>query len=304
MRHFFLVICLSILSSVSAQEAIGLDAYFPMKLFFANDEPNPRTNMPTTELTYSDSYKSYARQFQKYLVEGKQFNFLLEDDIKYNYEHLSPMKKMLLDSLNSGNRIVLTVKGFASPLHFSDYNINISKRRISSFINDLKSNSELEKFINQKHLILEELPFGEYSAHESVNDNLDSTHLSVHHIQASYERRVEVDLTQITSLKNPYLNSVTSFFDAGKIQSGDVVKQSFIIENLGVNDLDVNEVVVSCGCSVAEAQLMKLASGEKTTLDVEVDTAHLALGKQVKSITVVYNNGQMKRFVILIDIVN
>ena len=301
MKSFLLCLGLVVFQLGQAQEK-ELAEYFPVKLFFANDEPNPRTNKTTTELSYSQAYKSYQAQFDTYLNNGEQFSYLLDGDIEPNYERLKSLIQPLLDSLNAGNRIILTVKGFASPLHFSDYNVNISKRRINSFKNELMSNPELNKYIESKQLILEELPFGEYSAHKTVSDLLDSTHLSVHHMQASYERRVEVDLTSVLDKSEAFIYSENAFIDARKIKRGKKVELSFQIQNLGLEKLNIDQVAVSCGCSVAGTELKELLLGEKTVLNIEIDTKELALGKQVKSITIIYNNGQSKRFIVLVDI--
>lgn len=297
-----LVILLMFFSLIIKAQEKALQDFFPLKLFFANDEPNPRTNQSVTNLKYDECFKSYNSQFENYLNQGEHFSYLLEGDIIPNNEDFQKMKPILLDSLKSGRRIVLTIKGFASPLHLSDYNVNISKRRIQTFINDLESDNEIKSFIQSKQLIFERLPFGEHSAHESVSDKLDSTHLSVYHMQASYERRVEIDLKQIISIHEALLHSQNAFFDAGRVKHGEVIKHQFHIENIGKDNLEIGKIAVSCGCSVAESELENLEKGEQTKLNVEVNTKDLAHGKQVKSITVFYNNGDSKRFVVLLTV--
>ena len=297
---FILFLQFLLVFSVKSQD---LQEYFPLKLFFANDEPNPRSIATSTNLSYNDTYQSYEKQFDAYLKEGEHFQYLLDNEIIPNQQKIKGLKQTLVDSLKTGKRIVLQVKGFASPLHKSDYNVNISKRRISSFINELTSNKEVLRYIENKHLLIEALPFGEYSAHESVNDDLDSTHLSVYHMQASYERRIEAELIAIQDLEQPFLYAETTYFDAGKVKQGETVKHSFNIENLGLETLLLEQIAVSCGCSVAETKLQELKSREATQLDIEIDTKQLILGKQVKSITVLYNNGLSKRFVVLLEVV-
>ncbi len=301
MRSVLLIVFVLFNLIIQAQEK-ALQEYFPLKLFFANDEPNPKTNFPSTEFTYSETYKSYQSQFKNYLKDGEHFSYLLEGDIEPNYKQFQLIKPLLLDSLKAGRRIVLTIKGFASPLHFSDYNINISKRRIETFVNEIKSNKEFLPFITSKQLIFEKLPFGEYSAHESVNDKLDSTHLSVYHMQASYERRIEVELKEITEISKPLLYSEIAYSDVGNVKRGEVIKHQFIVRNLGEEELQIKNIAVSCGCSLAETELKILQKEEETVLNLEVNTENLAFGKQVKSITVFYNNGASKRYVILIEV--
>lgn len=301
MRIIFLFLFICSIQYAKAQNSTLKDL-FPLKLFFANDEPNPRSTNSSTELNYTKTYQSYAVKFEQYQGEGAMFEHLLNGDIIPNYEKIDAVKTILIDSLKTGNRIVLNVKGFASPLHNNTYNVKISERRINSFVNELETNSELKNYILNKQLIIDKLPFGEYTAHEQVNENLDSTHLSVYHMQASYERRIEVELSSIGSNKNPILFSNSNFLDAGNISKGSIVNISFNIENIGEEDLIVEKTMVSCGCSTANLDTTSLPAKSSTDINVSVNTSDLPLGKQSKSITIFYNNGYSKRFVILLDV--
>jgi hypothetical protein len=280
----------------------SLQDYFPLKLFFANDEPNPRSFATRTTLSYSETYKSYEQKFLDYQKQGEYFDVLVENEIIPNYQKLKGLKQTLVDTLLTGKRVVLQVKGFASPLHHTDYNVNISKRRISSFVNELSSNKELHTFLKNGKLIIEELPFGEYATNPDANDQLDSLNLSVYHINASYERRVEVEHILILPDSAAYLGASTTYFNAAKTSMGSKIKVDFPVTNLGYSDLTIQRIAVSCGCSIADIQQEVLKAGESTILHVEVDTNELALGKDAKSITVFYNNGLSKRFVVLLEV--
>jgi hypothetical protein len=287
-----------------------LEEYFPLRLFFANDEPNPRSVAITTNLTYTETYKSYAQKFSEYQQQGEYFDFLLENEITANYNKLKGLKQTLVDTLKTGKRIILQVKGFASPLHLTDYNVNISKRRISSFINELKwndptitSDDDLVKYINNGQLIIEELPFGEYAANPDANDQLDSLHLSVYNLTASYERRVEVEQVIILDENTPYLVSDKLFQETKIIKKGEKISAFFNLQNNSNEEVSIERIAVSCGCSVADIEKMLLKQGESTELKLEIDTNDLPLGKATKSFTVFYNNGLSKRFVVLLEVI-
>lgn len=286
-----------------------LEEYFPLILFFANDEPNPRSVNTSTNLTYTETYNSYEQKFAEYQKQGEYFDFLLENKITANYNKLRGLKQTLVDTLATGKRIILQVKGFASPLHLTDYNVNISKRRISSFINELKwndptitSDDELINYINNGQLIIEELPFGEYAANPDANDQLDSLHLSVYNLTASYERRVEVEQVIILDESIPYLQSDKLFQEAKNLKKGEKFSTSFNVQNNSKEDVNIERIVVSCGCSVADIEKMLLKQGESTELKLEIDTNDLPYGKAIKSFTVFYNNGLNKRFVVLLEV--
>lgn len=287
----------------------SLEEYFPLKLFFPNDEPDPKTISSITKTTYQENYKSYELQFEDYKKRGSMFESLLESEIIPNYQKLPGLRQTLVDTLKKGKRVVLQIKGFASPLNNTFYNLKISQRRISSFINELKTDDKsitsddgLIDFINNGQLIFVELPFGEYSANHNINDKLDSLDFSVYHISPSYERRIEIEKILILDINAPYLYSEKSFHDLGKIKKGELIKMSFPIQNLGKESLKIERIAVSCGCSVANIQAMELAPLQKSTLDVEIDTKELFPGKEVKSFTVYYNNGVTKRYTVMLDL--
>lgn len=298
----------SITSLVS--NAQSLEDYFPLKLFFANDEPNPRSFSAETKSTYEDCFRSYELKFEEYKQQGEMFTFLMDSDIIPNYQKLKELKQTLVDTLLLGKRVVLQVKGFASPLHNLDYNLHISQRRISSFVNELMRNDKelssddlLPKYINEGKLVIVELPFGEYSANATVNDNIDSLSKSVFHISPSYERRIEIEKVLILPESAPYLYSETCFKNLGKVKEGEVIKWSFPLKNIGNETLEIDRVAVSCGCSIADINNMQLAPNQEEIMNIEIDTKELALGKEVKSFTVFYNNGISKRYTVLLELV-
>ena len=69
----------------------------------------------------------------------------------------------MLKKLIKGKTVELHIKGFASPLHDKQYNINLSKRRISSLMNLISSfeNGQLKNYIATGKLKIIKLPLGE-----------------------------------------------------------------------------------------------------------------------------------------------
>ena len=90
--------------------------------------------------------------------------------------------------------VELHIKGFASPLHEKQYNINLSKRRISSFINLINcfENGQLQSFLDVGKLKIVELPFGENKSNKHVSDNPKDRKKSVYSKDAMLERKIEI----------------------------------------------------------------------------------------------------------------
>ena len=100
----------------------------------------------------------------------------------------------ILKVLNLGNKIELHVKGYSSPLHEKDYNINLSKRRIMSLKNYIIEYKKgvFIKFLNSEKIIIKELPFGEEKASRNVSSDPKNKSLSIYSIEAMLERKIEI----------------------------------------------------------------------------------------------------------------
>ncbi|RKY32477.1 MAG: hypothetical protein DRP74_02565 [Candidatus Omnitrophota bacterium] len=59
-----------------------------------------------------------------------------------------------------------------------------------------------------------------------------------------------------------------SIWDFGKVQEGEVLEHSFILQNDSQDTLNINSLNTSCGCTVSEVEKKSLAPGESTTINV------------------------------------
>ena len=168
----------------------------PIKLYFHNDEPDRNTLKISTKKTYKETYISYYLLKDKYLKinENIEIENFFESTLKGNYNKLNATLNYVLQSLKKGNNMELHIKGFASPLHKKDYNINLTRRRISSFINLINTfdNDQLKFFINNGNLKIIELPFGENQSQKNVSDNPKDRRNSVYSKDAMLERKIEI----------------------------------------------------------------------------------------------------------------
>ena len=109
-------------------------------------------------------------------------------------EKLERFKTQLIPLLEEHQSIEITIKGFASPLAKSDYNTNLSKRRISSLMNYFNStdNGKLKSYIDEGRLIIHSAPFGESTSSKSANDDGNNIKESIYSPKAAMERRIEI----------------------------------------------------------------------------------------------------------------
>ena len=168
--------------------------YLPLSLYFHNDEPDPRSISRRTTQTYKDVYISYLLQKPEYEKQNPKSKSFFENVLKKNFSDLNKVLEMLLFDLSKGKSVELQIKGYASPLYNSQYNQNLSQRRIVSFINYLTQfdNGSLKDYILAKKLIVNELSFGESNASNKVSDDARNKKKSVYSIEAMQERKIEI----------------------------------------------------------------------------------------------------------------
>lgn len=271
-----------------------LNKKLPVTLYFHNDEPNPRTRDTLTNLTYMESYSSYIEMVPKYKIEyarglpREEYEEAREDIGDFFIEYveqgvsdLNEFTRLLLIELDKGYKIKVTVKGFASPLAKTDYNVNLTKRRINSLVNYLGvHDSKLflpylnHRATNRGSLTFVQIPFGEYTANKLISDNVNDKQNSVYSRKAALERKIEI---QSVSLMIKYSTYAEMYFDSeihdfGKSKKGEDLVHTFKFTNSGNDTLRINHVEVECNCTVAEVSKKILLPGESGSIGVVLST--------------------------------
>ncbi|HEY0976091.1 MAG TPA: hypothetical protein VGE21_01365 [Flavobacteriales bacterium] len=179
----------------------------PIRLYFHNDEPDPRSWETTTSSDYEQTYIAYKALVPDYTAAWKDrpegtraIDDFFTQQVDHGFAQLNDFIALLEQALKEGQRIELQVRGFASPLAKSDYNSNLSLRRIESMVNYLRrvDNGILVPYLdrtaeNGGRLTIVKQPFGKSRADALVSDRLDDLRNSVYGVGASLERRIEIE---------------------------------------------------------------------------------------------------------------
>lgn len=286
-----------------------LEAYIPVRLYFHNDAPDPKSLDTITALNYMETYKAYTgmkdiykKEYGHALKENKreasdEIENFFRDAVDKGAANLEQFTEQLLPHLEKGERLEVTVKGYASPLAKTDYNINLTLRRISSMENYMKQykNGILLPYFNDSaanhgHISIVRIPFGEYNALAHVNDNLKELQHSVYSPDAARERKIEIVSVAIAhsdSLK-PVMKFQKEIFNFGIVTQGDTLQHSFVVKNTGKAMLIIHAVRDSCECLIVNPKSMSIAPGKKGEIEVTLFTDKLS-GKQIKHIWVESN---------------
>lgn len=171
-----------------------INNYLPLNLFFHNNEPDSSTSSALTSMTYKEAYISYFKLINQYLSQNKESNFFFREILQPNFNSLNKLLDLLLIELNDGKSLELQITGYASPLHDIKYNKNLSRRRISSFINYLNqyNNANFSEYIMTKKLIINEVSFGESNSSNTVSDDINDKKNSIYSIDAMLERKIQI----------------------------------------------------------------------------------------------------------------
>ena len=80
-----------------------------------------------------------------------------------------------------------------------------------------------------------------------------------------------------------------AMFDFGKAQQEKTLEKEFRVRNLGAADLVIEDVVTTCGCTVAEGYAKVVKPGGSTPLRVKLQTRNSS-GKLARSVLVKSND--------------
>jgi hypothetical protein len=294
--------------TIPYQSLEDLNKYLPVTLYFHNDEPNPRSTDTLTKLNYITTYNAYTALTDKYKEEySKGLSPEKADKAKEDIENfftdyvdkgvadLEIFTKLLLKELEKGQKIEMTIKGFASPLAKTDYNVQLTKRRISSFINYLNEyeGGVFKPYINGTAengglLLFDKIPYGEYTASQIVSDNFHDQKNSVYSRSAALERKIEIQSVQ-RAVKDSLIGELRlnkEVHDFGYVKQGETLKYTFALKNTGKDKLKFENMILSCDCVKANLDKKEIEPGESVGLTLVFNTNGLS-GKQVKTVTLI-----------------
>lgn len=178
----------------------------PIVLYFDNDYPDPRSRATISSKAYGQTFDAYYAKKDRFIREyvGKSSGDkeaarermieFFEEDVRGGYEQLEAFSSTLLEYLEKGNSLEISIQGFASPRAKSDYNVFLTQRRISSVRKQFANykGGVFLPYIESGSLRIQELPRGETSAPKDIPDETIDEIDSIYSVRASKERRVEI----------------------------------------------------------------------------------------------------------------
>ena len=185
----------------------SLSPILPLIVYFDNDHPDPRTRSVETTKSYDETYNAYVAKKEEFAVKysslfqgeekvqaQQRVRQFFENDVQEGYTDLRNFADNLDLFLTNGYKVEIMVKGFASPLAQSDYNMSLTRRRVVCVTNYLKKTRGgiYDPFLRSGQLGVTFAPFGETAAPTGISDSAADRKHSVYSVEASKERRAEV----------------------------------------------------------------------------------------------------------------
>ncbi|WP_341907443.1 hypothetical protein [Fluviicola taffensis] len=240
-----------------------LNKRLPVTLYFHNDVPDPRSKEPTTKVNYISSYNDYIAMLPEYrkeyakglsgekIVEAEEDieSFFLQY-VEQGVKDLSLFQSLLLEELQKGFQIRLNVRGFASPLAKTEYNVALTQRRIMSLGNYLRAyeNGVFAPYLdgnapNGGKLELVGVPYGEYTANQVTSDNPNDVKNSIFSRAAARERKIEIQSVSYLETDSIFffIDCVPNVITLGKIQQGEKSFQ-FSVHNNQEKSLKISAI--------------------------------------------------------------
>lgn len=243
-----------------------LNKRLPVTLYFHNDCPDPKSRDTLTRVNYISGYAEYRAMLEKYQTEysaglaNEKAEEAKEDIESFFIEYvdqgvkdLNLFRDLLLEELKKGAKINITIKGFASPLAKTDYNVNLTKRRISSLVNYLMQydNGVFKPYLtntasNGGKVIFTQVPFGEYTANKLTSDNFHDQKNSVYSRSAAIERKIEIQsVDYLTEDSLAFITSVSPrFIDLQALKQDASFTKTITITNKSNELLTIKEFSV------------------------------------------------------------
>ncbi|HIP31833.1 MAG TPA: DUF1573 domain-containing protein [Crocinitomicaceae bacterium] len=293
-----------IIIDTTTETLAELNSRLPVTLYFHNDRPNPDSWDTVTKDNYIETYHRYTKMIEEYKDEySKGLTGEKSNEAKANIQNffvdyvdkgvsdLQLFRDLLLEELDRGAKINITIQGFASPLAKTNYNVNLTKRRISSLRNYLRryNGGVFVKYMDDKaenggRVVFSQIPFGEYTADQTTSDNPNDVQNSVYSRSAAQERKIEIQsVSYLEDDKEFALTTPNPVYDYGDSKQGDMLNHTFLVKNKSNEAIQFDETRIPCECTFVTIDRTTLQPGEIAKVMMQVDTEEL-IGFMVKSI--------------------
>ena len=288
---------------------VAIKKLLPLSLYFGNDMPDPKTMKTSTKSNYKDllatyiqEKNNYKKQYSKGLT-GDEYNTAKENiesffknNVDKGFSNLELFTGLLKKELENGKNVRIKIKGYASPLNSAEYNLALSKRRISSLKNYIKeyNNGYFIPFLKEKDetkasLTIFEDPLGDSQSNGYISDSRDDKRNSIYSPQAALQRKIQIIMYSsgeetTDSTEYPILRWKQGSLNIGNIKQGGNKSTIIYFTNSGKAELKFLNIKTDCTCLQPQLEKKQFQTKEKGKIYILIRTKGLKLGKYTSNI--------------------
>jgi hypothetical protein len=190
------------------QAKVSLEDAIPVALYFDNDAPRAAGADSLSAVNYTDSYNRFYDKRGRYIYRyvnyfsgsrqdeaRREISQFFDNNVKEGFDRYENFKNQLLLVLESGQKINIYLRGYASPVAMDDYNRALGRRRVDSVRKEFDewNDGALLPYIQSGQLMVTERSFGEETSPKNLSDDPGRPYESIYSPAAALERRVEID---------------------------------------------------------------------------------------------------------------
>ena len=309
---------------------VAIKKLLPLSLYFGNDIPDPKTMKTRTKTNYKNllanyvlEKKEYEKQYSKGLNGDERDEALnniknfFENNVEKGFTNLELFANLLKRELKNGKKVRIKIKGYASPLNSAEYNLALSKRRISSLKNYIKEYEEgyfiqylKEKDKDKASLTIFEDPLGDSQSNGYISDSKDDKRNSIYSPQAALQRKIQIIMYSSSEDNNdsteyPILSWKQSRLNIGNIKQGKNKSAIIYFTNTGKAELKILSIKTECNYIQTQLEKNTFQTNEKGKIYILVRTKDLELGDNIFSIIIQTNEIEsINKYHIKLNIVN
>lgn len=170
-------------------------------LFITSSRATP--GGPESIARYYETFNIFNRARNQYFQNSSSSREELEaffSDLEKGMAELEEFSDFLLKELQAGNKFMIDLAAFASPLASHEYNARLSERRNQSVKNYFMNwkGGALRSFIDDGSLLFIDKAYGDSQAPPSISEDPNERDKSVYSVKASRERRVVLFWKKVT----------------------------------------------------------------------------------------------------------
>ncbi|MEE4177748.1 MAG: SPOR domain-containing protein [Bacteroides sp.] len=184
-------------------------------LYFENDVPAAVQGGLSAIRGYDQTHRNFleARStYRQQTVSSQEDLNAFFTDVEGGMQELDQFARFLFEELKNGEKFLIDLAAYASPLASNEYNVRLSERRNASVKNFLNQwqNGALTTYLADGSLRFVDKAYGDSQAPAGISDSPANRSESVYSVKASRERRVAMFWKKVTEETGDVLQNETT----------------------------------------------------------------------------------------------